>query len=195
MTKGEETKKRIVNNALITFATNGYEETSMKDIATRTNIKAPSIYAYFSSKDRLFEEVMDTTMLEYIHYIQNIDNDLADLTTEAKLYNILIGLNEYFYNNSLGHFIKRFMIIPPKDFKDKFNTMYFEMEKAIKSLVNRVLNEGREENNKFVNIDVIANSFLCILDGALMYLMNFSYEEYRRRLDDTWITFWNGIQK
>lgn len=53
MKKGEETKQNILEHGLRLFSSKGYEETSLKDIATKVNIKTPSIYAYFSSKDEL----------------------------------------------------------------------------------------------------------------------------------------------
>ncbi|ELK45612.1 TetR/AcrR family transcriptional regulator [Halobacillus sp. ACCC02827] len=194
MSKGEETKKRILDNALVTFADKGYEQTSLKDIAVKSNIKAPSIYAYFSSKDHLFEEVVELTMAKYVAFISEQYQELSSYDMEKKLYHLLIDLNKYFYNNSIGLFVRRFFIIPPEPFKELINSKYLEMEHAIKHLLHTIFKE-EDGNDTFVDFEVILTSYLCILDGTLIYLMNFPYDVYRKRLDDSWGTFWNGIQK
>ncbi len=42
--KNVTTKERILNEALTLFAENGYDGTSMEQIATKVGIKAPSLY-------------------------------------------------------------------------------------------------------------------------------------------------------
>lgn len=60
----KDTKKRIIEAALQLFARNGYEATSMADIAAAVGIKAPSLYAHFKSKQALFDGMV-ASMREY----------------------------------------------------------------------------------------------------------------------------------
>jgi AcrR family transcriptional regulator len=53
-----DTKKTIVKTALELFLQNGYEKTSMNDIAREVGISKPAIYHHFKNKDQLFHEVL-----------------------------------------------------------------------------------------------------------------------------------------
>ncbi|MGM7685254.1 TetR/AcrR family transcriptional regulator [Cytobacillus sp. Hm23] len=194
MSKGEETKYKILHQALILFSTKGYEETSLKDIATSIHIKAPSIYAYFSGKEELFKSVIEYVMSEYINFIKEQEVVTAKFSTKDRLYYLLHELNEYFNNNSLGLFIKRYGIVPPDKFKELLNQKYNESEMEIRKLLYTIL-KNDSDNSQFIDDETIVNSFLCILDGMLFYLANLSYEEYEKRLNDTWDVFWRGIFK
>ena len=52
------TKENIVKTALELFLQNGYEKTSMNDIAREVGITKPAIYHHFKNKDQLFHEVL-----------------------------------------------------------------------------------------------------------------------------------------
>ncbi|MEI5908033.1 TetR/AcrR family transcriptional regulator [Bacillus spongiae] len=191
MNKGEKTKQKILDNALVLFSTKGYEATSLKDIASSIEIKAPSIYAHFSSKEVLFEKVTEYVKTDYIEFIRKQAVDLHLFSSKEMLYELLVELNKYFYNTDLGLFIKKFGFVPPEKFKVLLNNMYAETEREIEKLLYTIL-EG-DSKERFVDKQSIVTSFLCILDGTLFYLMNFPYEEYERRLNRTWEVFWNGI--
>ena len=53
-----DTKENIVKTALRLFLQNGYEKTSMNDIAREVGISKPAIYHHFKNKDELFHEVL-----------------------------------------------------------------------------------------------------------------------------------------
>ncbi|OEH92033.1 TetR/AcrR family transcriptional regulator [Bacillus solimangrovi] len=191
MNKGEKTKQKILNSALLLFSTKGYEETSLNDIASNVEIKAPSIYAHYSSKEDLFEKVAEYVMADYIEFIKSRVPHLNSLPTKEKFYDLLVELNKYFYKTDFGLFLKKYGMIPPEKFKELLNEKYSESENVIKEILYKILDEDTTEN--FIDKQTIVTSFLCILDGTLFYLINFSYEEYERRLEQTWKVFWNGI--
>ncbi len=53
MTKSEETRARILQSALDLFRSNGFEETTMRQIATHAGVAAGAAYYYFPSKDAI----------------------------------------------------------------------------------------------------------------------------------------------
>ena len=53
-----DTKESIVRTALELFLKNGYERTSLNQLAREVGITKPAIYHYFKSKDELFHEVV-----------------------------------------------------------------------------------------------------------------------------------------
>ena len=55
------TKTRILEKALELFATKGYFNCSMDDISQAVNIKKPSLYFHFPSKESIFQAVRQDT--------------------------------------------------------------------------------------------------------------------------------------
>jgi AcrR family transcriptional regulator len=58
--------ERILLAALECFVEKGYHGTSVRDIATRSNLSVPGLYHYFPSKATLLERLMDQTMDDLI---------------------------------------------------------------------------------------------------------------------------------
>jgi TetR/AcrR family transcriptional repressor of nem operon len=61
MTKGEQTRRRIVEAAAPIFNRRGYEGSSLNDLMTATGLKKGGIYRHFSSKEELAAEAFDFT--------------------------------------------------------------------------------------------------------------------------------------
>ena len=59
MTKGERTKKKLLDIAYELFLSKGYEETSVEDIMNKAQIAKGTYYYYFESKEQMLEEVID----------------------------------------------------------------------------------------------------------------------------------------
>src|SRR5215510_1565957 len=61
MTKGELTRKRIVEAAAPIFNQRGYEGSSLNDLMEATGLKKGGIYRHFESKEELAAEAFDYT--------------------------------------------------------------------------------------------------------------------------------------
>lgn len=61
MTKGEQTRKKIVEEAAPIFNRNGYEGSSLSALMKATGLKKGGIYRHFSSKEELAAEAFDYT--------------------------------------------------------------------------------------------------------------------------------------
>ncbi len=61
MTKGEQTRKKIVEAAAPIFNQRGYEGSSLNDLMEATGLKKGGIYRHFSSKEELAAEAFDYT--------------------------------------------------------------------------------------------------------------------------------------
>jgi len=59
MTKGEQTRQRIVAKAADLFNTNGYEGISMSDVMDATGLEKGGLYRHFASKEELAAEAFD----------------------------------------------------------------------------------------------------------------------------------------
>jgi len=60
MTKGQNTRRHIINQAAILFARNGYNNTSLTDILTATGLAKGGFYFHFKSKEELAEAVIES---------------------------------------------------------------------------------------------------------------------------------------
>ena len=61
MTKGEQTRRKIVEAAAPIFNKRGYEGSSLNDLMQATGLKKGGIYRHFSSKEELAAEAFDYT--------------------------------------------------------------------------------------------------------------------------------------
>ncbi len=57
--RGEETRARILDAALILFAASGFEGASTRTIAERAGVNLPAIQYYFGSKEGLYRAVVE----------------------------------------------------------------------------------------------------------------------------------------
>ena len=59
------TKERILDEALTLFSENGYDGTSVEQIAEKVGIKAPSLYKHFKGKEDILNAIIDNAEAHY----------------------------------------------------------------------------------------------------------------------------------
>lgn len=59
------TKEKILNAALTLFAENGYDGTSVEQIANIVGIKAPSLYKHYKGKEDILNALIDSAEARY----------------------------------------------------------------------------------------------------------------------------------
>ena len=59
------TKERILAESLTLFAANGYDGTSVEEIAKNVGIKAPSLYKHYKGKEDILNALIDSTESRY----------------------------------------------------------------------------------------------------------------------------------
>src|SRR3979411_3564223 len=74
MTKGEQTRRKIVEAAAPIFNKSGYEGSSLADLMEATGLKKGGIYRHFASKEELAAAVFDyswgvawQTRMQHVH--------------------------------------------------------------------------------------------------------------------------------
>jgi TetR/AcrR family transcriptional repressor of nem operon len=74
MTKGEQTRQRLVAEAAGLFNRHGYEGSSMQDIMQATGLQKGGIYRHFGTKEELAQQAFDYAWRETIHArLKNLD--------------------------------------------------------------------------------------------------------------------------
>ena len=61
-TKGEETKKMIIEKACSLFAKKGFKSVTMKDICIETVLSRGGLYRHYYSTQQIFSEIIDNLM-------------------------------------------------------------------------------------------------------------------------------------
>lgn len=62
-------RERVIEVAAQLFLTHGYAGTSLKAVSKELGVSAPAIYWYFPSKEDLYVEVIETSMLEFTNSV------------------------------------------------------------------------------------------------------------------------------
>ena len=85
-TKGERTRRLLLDLAVRRFADEGYRATSVSAIAREAGITQATVYAYFANKEALFEAAVDLDAAELIAGAR------AELDESLPLVELLPGL-------------------------------------------------------------------------------------------------------
>ncbi len=118
--KQEDTRQRILKEALELFSARGYDSVSVGDIAKAVGIKAPSLYNHFPSKRAIFDAIVESTAAQYeadtdkidVH-VQNAAQDIPVFTeiSEDTLFEKVRQIFEYsLHNENISRF-RRMMTI------------------------------------------------------------------------------------
>ena len=81
MSKGQATKEKILTAATKVFLQYGFEAASIKMILQEADVVTGSFYHFFASKEILFENVIESFLLDYSNRISTIfQNNNLDLS-------------------------------------------------------------------------------------------------------------------
>ena len=118
--KQEDTRQRILDEALELFSAKGYDSVSVGEIAKAVGIKAPSLYNHFPSKQAIFDAIVESTAAQYeadtdkidIH-VQDVQKDVPDFAeiTEDALFEKVRQIFEYSLHDETISRFRRMMTI------------------------------------------------------------------------------------
>lgn len=90
------TRQKILDAALDLFSTQGFEATSVSQIADRVGIRKASMYSHFASKQEILESLMQETMKHYERHTIFLDSSIADQDLNVKsITEIIVGQIRY----------------------------------------------------------------------------------------------------
>lgn len=197
------TKERILQEALILFAQNGYMATSMSDIARKLDITKPALYKHYKSKQKIFDSIvermnqMDHQRSEKYQMPEGTFQKMAESYNRTPLEKIKIFSEvqfrhwteedfscnfrkmltlEQYRNEEMNQLYQNYLAIGPIQFMTE---LFAEMLKE----------KGKEDNPKQVALDFYGPIFLLIsmYDNAgeekeLLQLLKEHIEQFAKRL-------------
>lgn len=69
-TKGERTRRRLLELAIERFGERGYRSTSVSEVARAVGLTQAAVYAYFDGKEALFDAAVDADTEAVVHEIR-----------------------------------------------------------------------------------------------------------------------------
>ncbi|MDR7156483.1 AcrR family transcriptional regulator [Sphingobium xenophagum] len=84
--KSDATRQRVLDVTSDLFRRNGYQATSMRDIAAAVGMKSGSLYYYYDSKEALLAAILNDTIDAHLAILKEaVDNLPANSTVRQKL--------------------------------------------------------------------------------------------------------------
>lgn len=199
-----ETRDKILNEALKLFMKNGYEKTSLNDIAQKIEITKPALYYYFKNKDELFLEVTNmfvsvmnqtfNAMLESADNIKTLlENMFCSLEEVIKYYQSVIIdveddtalLRSYFF---IYDAMKKF-----PDFRKKLSSIYSGCAKVGNELFLKAKDEGVIRDD--LDYKTVSYELNALVEGLLlMNIINaeINLNEIGRKIFEN---YWKRLEK
>ena len=187
------TINKIKKVALTKFSEQGYEGTSLSDVANEVGIKKQSIYSHFKSKEELFITVMNDVIKEESEYLDYFfDKSYDNLKCYLEKFILQIKKRYAKEEQNSMQFILRMAYMPPLHLKEEvinnFNIYFLKLENLIKDLFLEDL--FLEEKANMATL-----SFMNMLNGLLVTLIYGGCERFDLKFKASWKVYWAGLNK
>lgn len=189
------TKIKILEKALELFATKGYFNCSMDDISKAVNIKKPSIYFHFPSKESIFQAVFDKIVENYESFINSItaiDDDKSSFETLSDIFtryvkNCIDNLDMAFWD--------RYYYYPPECFMQDLQSKTFRVEMYFMNKILKVVETGIQKNEiKPLDPHSITVAFYNMMIGLAMGVQFYTNEQINEEITRCLDVFLEGIK-
>jgi len=197
-----QTKDLILKTAFVLFTQKGYKSVTLKEIVEKTALSKGAFYHYFTSKEKLFLEVVDSFFFKamivdynkfrksslkefYTDYLITIQNSFKELKENLILGDPSVNIN------FITLLFDAINIFP--DFRDKLLQVLDNEIKEWTEIVNIARNKG--EFSSPMTDDQIARMFIYSNDGiSLRLLLEGRLELMHSEMITLWDNFYNEIK-
>ncbi len=190
----ETTAERVYAAALDLFARQGYEATTLAQIAEAVGIRKPSLYNHIESKEALFLSLVETVEAAFFA-VQ--DDSLArhrQAPVAARLRALVDDLGGFIFTESQGAFYKRCLLFPPEPLAADIRAINARSEARIDADLRALYEQGVTEGCwRALDERGFLDAFYCLMDGLYSERFIYSQSEYVRRRDSVWRVFWAGV--
>lgn len=191
------TLNRIKEVALNRFTENGYDGTSMAQIAEDVGIKKQSIYTHFKGKDELFLQVCSDVFANELRFINNFIESNKTRSIEDFLFDFLLHYKKRYEKNEYTKFWLRISFFPPSHLYKQVIKYVYEywdkLDELLVPIIEKAMMEG--EISSSIGARRATAAFLGVLDGIYVEMLYGGPERVIKRLDASWYLYWRGLSK
>ncbi|MHB8190622.1 MAG: TetR/AcrR family transcriptional regulator [Ferrimicrobium sp.] len=186
----------VMRAAIAAFAANGYDATSMDDIANRAHVTKPVVYQHFASKKALYTALLDYVGASLIRSIQDATN--GELRPHERL---RAGIDAYFQfiHDRNDAFALLFGTVPQGDTeaREKVEGTQLAIANLVTSRLTGVDDPTEQRLVAFSLVGLVEGSAraylsdsLALEDAALPFAASHGFQWARR----TTSLLWNGLR-
>ncbi len=190
------TKQSIIEAATRLFADKGYEGMTMKEIAREVGIKAPSLYAFFESKEHIFLHIYRDIIASHLN-LASSDAASPNASVRQQFEYILRMIMDYQLKESLQMKIyMRLLLFPPDVFQVDMKAELLKMEQAEYELFRAMFKRAMDSGEiKQADSDALAIALICMMDGLFWAMQRYDEARFQQHFRTVWEQFWQGIKQ
>lgn len=182
------TASRLQDAALARFARQGFEATSMAEIAADVGIKKPSIYAHFRNKDALYLSLIPLMVAAELDYARSALPGGATIRTQLHAY--LQSIQLRFADSFRVQFWMRALYTPPGHLHEQVMApMHGFMDKLEAIVLAAIMRSSLIPNPAQLGAEVLTRTYLGLIDCLQVELTYAGPAKFARRLEAVWAVF------
>lgn len=182
------TAERLQSAALIRFAEQGYNATTMNEIASDVGIKKASIYAHFKNKDELFLSLIPLMVDNEQAYIKAMIPGGKEILTQ--LHHYLESIDSRFDSSHQVQFWLRIVFAPPLHLYDQVvRPMHAFMDTLEAYVQQKIAETELGQLNNGLTCEIITANYMALVDSLHTELLFGGHDKYKKRLEATWKVF------
>jgi AcrR family transcriptional regulator len=169
-TQNQDSRDEILKAAIRLFATRGFHETSMSEVAREAKVSKALIFWHFKTKEDLFLAVLNK-LLE--PYVIDFAEESEKLDAREQIRKLVGGYVNFVRENasSVSFFLRRFM--SGEEMPEAFTEQIRRLYDLYKALLTDRIRLGQEKGlcSRSNQPEVLANFVLAALNGLLINLL------------------------
>lgn len=188
-------KQKILDVAYALFSEKGYS-LSMSEISQEVDIKTPSLYSHFKSKDEIIELAIRSEIEKYYDTVFETTLELADKSCEEELKSLFFLAVEYYKDNSRLKFWYHISLLQHEHLKNISKELIKNRNICVSNNIKSCFEKGI--NNKEIRPDITDGAiylYLSMIQGFLEVIQfDLIDETTENQAAMVWESYWNGIK-
>ncbi|MCG8570149.1 MAG: TetR/AcrR family transcriptional regulator [Spirochaetes bacterium] len=192
MNNKNNTKQVIIKKAIHLFSKNGYEGTSMRDIAASVGIKKASLYSHFKGKEEIFFTIYQGILETYSHFLKSLIQQTEGESLERALTHILRQFIQFYAKEQSMRLWERIYLFPPECMLQSMTDKAYQIEMSFIHNLENIFQDSHRIKNKD-QIPSIVKGFYYLLMGFSLSNQFYQNDLLEKDIKDTLEIFFYGI--
>lgn len=188
-------KQKILDVAYTLFSEKGYS-LSMSEISQEVNIKTPSLYSHFKSKDEIIELAIKLEIERCFDTVFKKTLELADKSCEEQLKSLFFLAVEYYKDNSRLKFWYHISLLQHEHLKNISKQLIKNRNICVTNNIKSCFEKGIK--NKEIRADITDGAIYLYLSMIQGFLEVVEFDLIDKTTEDqaamVWESYWNGIK-